>query len=105
MVAARPGFSLAEVIVAMTLLSIAALGIAATGPVAVQSFTRAEMQQSVLREAESILDSLLVLPRNAGGSRAVHTSLVQWTAADSADAITLTVRTPHRGSIQLTGQR
>jgi prepilin-type N-terminal cleavage/methylation domain-containing protein len=105
MVTARPGFSLAEVIVAMTLLSITALGIAATALVAVQSFTRAEMQQIVLREAETILDSLLVLPRNASGSRTIHTSLLLWTAADSADAITLTVRTPHRGPIQLTGQR
>jgi prepilin-type N-terminal cleavage/methylation domain-containing protein len=105
MVTARLGFSLAEVIVAMTLMSIAALGIAATALVAVQSFTRAEMQQIVLREAEAVLDSLLILPHNAGGSRAVHTSLILWTAADSVGAITLTVRTPHRGPIQLSGQR
>ena len=105
MVAARAGFSLAEVIVAMTLLSIAALGIAATALVAVQSFTRAEMQQLVLREAETVLDSLLALPQNAGGSRSVHTSVLLWNAADSAGAITLTVKTPHRGTIQLGGQR
>ena len=105
MVTVRAGFSLAEVIVAMTLLSIAALGIAATALVAVESFTRAEMQQIVLREAETVLDSLLALPRNAGGSRAVHTSLLTWNAADSVGAITLTVKTPHRGSLQLVGQR
>jgi prepilin-type N-terminal cleavage/methylation domain-containing protein len=104
-VAARPGFSLTEIIVAMTLLSVAALGIAATALVAVQSFTRAEMQQIVLREAETVLDSLLALPRNASGSRAVHTSLLLWNAADSVGAITLTVKTPYRGSIQLIGQR
>lgn len=105
MVTERAGFSLAEVIVAMTLLSIAALGIAATALVAVQSFARAERQQLVLREAETVLDSLLALPQNAGGSRVVHTSVLLWNAADSVGAITLTVKTPHRGSIQLFGQR
>jgi prepilin-type N-terminal cleavage/methylation domain-containing protein len=105
MVNVRPGFSLTEVIVAMTLLSIAALGVAATALVAVQSFTRAEMQQIVLREADAILDSLLMLPQNSSGSKPVHTSLLIWNAADSAGAITLMIRTPHRGTLQLTGQR
>lgn len=105
MVSARPGFSLTEVIVAMLLLSIAALGLAATALVAVQSFTRAEVQQQVLREAESVLDSLLSLGSNSAGSRSVHTSRLSWTAADSSGAITLTVLTPYRGAWQLSGQR
>ena len=105
MVTARPGFTLAEVVVAMTLLSVAALGVAATALLAVQSFTRAEMQQHVLREAEAVLDSLLSLPQNGAGSRSVHTALLSWNAADSVGAITLTVRNPHRGQLQLMGQR
>ena len=56
MVAPRAGFTLAEVIVSMTLLAVAALGVAATALVAVQSFTRAELQQIVLREAEWLYD-------------------------------------------------
>ena len=105
MVSARPGFSLTEVIVSMTLLSIAALGVAATALVAVQSFTRAEIQQNVLREAEAVLDSLLALPQNAAGTRDMFTSRIQWNAADSAAVITVTVTTPHRGAIKLHGQR
>jgi prepilin-type N-terminal cleavage/methylation domain-containing protein len=105
MVNTRAGFTLAEVIVAMTLLAIGALGVAATALVAVQSFARAEMQQSVLREADAVLDSLLALPGNAAGSRTVHVARLSWNAADSAGAIILTIATPHRGAIQLKGQR
>ena len=105
MVTRRSGFTLAEVVVAMTLLSVAALGVAATALLAVQSFTRAEMRQHVLREAEAVLDSLLALPQNGTGSKSVHTTLLGWNAADSVGAITVTVRTPHRGLLQLTGQR
>jgi prepilin-type N-terminal cleavage/methylation domain-containing protein len=105
MVNARAGFSLTEVVVAMTLLSIAALGVAATALVAVQSFTRAEAQQHVLRTAEAVLDSLLALPGNSGGTRPVHTSRLHWTAADSTGSITMTVTTPYRGALQLSGQR
>jgi len=105
MVIARPGFTLAEVIVAMAILAIAALGVAATALVAVQSFTRAEMQQSVVREAEAVLDSLLALPSNAAGAKSVHVGRLSWNASDSVGAITLTVTTPNRGAIQLRGQR
>lgn len=89
----------------MTLLSIAALGVAATALVAVQAFTRAEMQQNVLREAEAILDSLLALPHNGAGDRPLHTSRLQWDAADSTGTVVVTVTTPRRGTIQLEGQR
>jgi prepilin-type N-terminal cleavage/methylation domain-containing protein len=104
-VKSRGGFTLAEVVVAMTLLSIAALGVAATALVAVQSFTRAEMQQQVLREAEGVLDSLLALPQNTAGRRPILTSRLQWNAADSTGAINVTVTTPYRSTIQLQGQR
>ncbi|HEY0306270.1 MAG TPA: type II secretion system protein [Longimicrobiales bacterium] len=101
----RSGFTLAEVIVAMALLSIAALGVAATALVAVQSFTRAEMHESVLREAEAILDSLLALPNNSAGTKPIHTGRLSWNAADSAGAVTLDVVTPYRGAFQISGQR
>ena len=101
----RPGFTLVEVIIAMALLAIAALGVAATALVAVQSFTRAEMQESVLREAEAIMDSLLALPDNSAGTKPIHAARLSWNAADSTGAITLNVVTPYRGAFQLSGQR
>jgi prepilin-type N-terminal cleavage/methylation domain-containing protein len=105
MVSRRSGFTLAEVIVAMTLLSVCALGVAATALVAVQSFTRAELQQRVFQEAELVLDSLLALPANAAGSMITHSANVSWTASDSTGAITVSVLLPHRGRIDLIGQR
>jgi prepilin-type N-terminal cleavage/methylation domain-containing protein len=105
MVTVRAGFSLAEVIVAMTLLSIGTLAVAATGFVAAQAFTRAEMQEQVLRGAEQILDSLAALPGNAAGARDIHGAHLAWTAADSASAITMLVNLPDRPSFQLSAQR
>lgn len=101
---ARAGFSLAEVVVSILLLSIVAVGVAAGGVAAAQMFTRAEVQERVLREAEAILDSLLVLPANGAGTRTLHQSRVTWNAADSTGSITVVVQMPAR-SVQLTGAR
>ena len=49
----RAGFSLAEVIVAMTLLCVAGLGVAATGLVAIQSFTRADAVDPIIEYAHA----------------------------------------------------
>lgn len=101
---ARNGFTLAEVIVALLLLSVVAVGVAGAGVAAAQMFTRAEMHERMLREAETILDSLAVLPANAAGTRVVHDAQLVWTAADSTRPITLFVHLPHR-SIQFTARR
>jgi prepilin-type N-terminal cleavage/methylation domain-containing protein len=101
---ARAGFSLAEVVVSIMLLSIVAVGVAAGGVAAAQMFTRAEVQERVLREAEAILDSLVVLRVNGAGTRALFQSRISWTAADSAGTITITVQMPAR-TLQLTAAR
>jgi prepilin-type N-terminal cleavage/methylation domain-containing protein len=100
----RAGFSLTEVVVAVLLLSIVAVSVAAGGGAAAQMFTRAEMQERVLREAETILDSLLVQRVNANGSRELANATITWTAADSAGTIAMLVQMRDR-TLQLTGQR
>jgi Tfp pilus assembly protein PilV len=93
----RGGFSLAEVIVGMTLLCVAGLGVAATGLVAIQSFTRAEQQERLLHESEALLDSLLALPHNSAGTRLHPYGQIAWSAADSNAHIVLQV-VPARGA-------
>jgi prepilin-type N-terminal cleavage/methylation domain-containing protein len=105
MVALRAGFSLAEVIVAMTLLSIGTLAVAATGFVAAEAFTRAEMQERVLRDAEAILDSLIALPQSGAGARSLHGASLVWTAGDSTGSVTLRVTLPDRPPFEIKAQR
>lgn len=105
MVRLQSGFSLAEVIVAMTLLSIGTLAVAATGFVSAQAFSRAELQERVLREAEAILDSLVASPQSGAGARTMHGASLVWTAADSTAAVTMRVTLPARPPFELTAQR
>jgi len=105
MVKARPAFTLAEVIVAMTLLSIAALGVAATALVSVQAFTRAELHERALRAGEQVLDSLLSLSSHSSGQRSVHPATIRWAASDSSGAVTVSVSAPNRARVDLVGQR
>ncbi|HEY8507653.1 MAG TPA: prepilin-type N-terminal cleavage/methylation domain-containing protein [Steroidobacteraceae bacterium] len=101
---ARPGFSLTELIVGMTLLSVAGLGVAATGLVAVQTFRRAEFEERALLEAEAILDSLLALPASTTGERRIAHLHITWSAADSAGTIVVRVD-GGRSPIELVGVR
>lgn len=105
MVKLRPAFSLAEVIVAMTLLSVGALGVAATALVSVQAFTRAELHARALRTGEQVLDSLLLLSSHSAGQQIVHPARISWTAADSSGAITVSIWWPNRPRVDLVGQR
>jgi prepilin-type N-terminal cleavage/methylation domain-containing protein len=99
------GFSLTEVIVAMTLLSVGSVTIAATALVSVQSFTRAEQQQRALAEAESILDSLITHGAAASGSRSRAYASFTWTAADSANLVSVNVHLRSGARFQLMGSR
>jgi prepilin-type N-terminal cleavage/methylation domain-containing protein len=101
----QAGFSLAEVVVAMTLLSIGTLAVAATGLVAAEAFTRAELQERVLRDAEAILDSLIASPQSTAGARNVHGALLVWTAGDSTGALTMRVKLPARAPFEIAAQR
>lgn len=101
----RPGFTLAEVVVAMMLLSIAALGVAATALVAVRSFTMAELQERTLREAEQVLDSLVLLPANSAGARVVGPARIIWLASDTSGSVIVRIAAPDRNTLTLTGQK
>lgn len=101
----RAGFSLAEVIVAMTLLSIGTLGVAATGLLAALSFTRAEMRERALHDAESVLDSLTSLRSNGPGARHAHGAHITWAAGDSLSQVIVRITWPDRAPVQLVGSR
>jgi Tfp pilus assembly protein PilV len=101
----RSGITVAEVIVAMTLLAVAALGVAATALVALQSFTAAELQERALREAETVLDSLVRLPANGAGARSIGAARVGWPAADSAALVTVHIFWGNRRLGTLAGAR
>ena len=101
----KPGFSLVEVIVAMTLLSIGALAVAASSILSLQTFTRAEIQERALREAEAILDSLINHESHSAGSRSVADAQLSWTGGNSSGALTVTVRLHGREPFELTAVR
>jgi prepilin-type N-terminal cleavage/methylation domain-containing protein len=105
MVKTEPGFSLVEVIVAMTLLSIGTLAVAGTGFIAAATFTRAEMQERVLREAENVLDSVVALQASAAGTRRLRGGALSWSASDSAGTVTMQVSTSGRPPFQISAVR
>ena len=89
----------------MTLLCVAGLGVAATGLVAIQSFTRAEQQEQLLHESQALLDSLLALRANAAGMRVRPHGQVTWNAADSSEHVVLQVAPARGESYELVGVR
>jgi prepilin-type N-terminal cleavage/methylation domain-containing protein len=101
----RRGFTLSEVMVAMVLLSIGAVGVGATGLVAIQAFVRAELQEKALMEAQAVLDSLLALPAHTSGTRTVHGTTISWLPADSTGRVRVTVNLTAGRRIELAGQR
>ena len=105
MVRMRRGFTLAEVIVAMTLLSICTLAVAATGLVAARAFTQAEIQERVLREAENIIDSLAAEPANGAGTRELAGAHLSWTTADSSSAVAMRVKLPNQPPFEIRATR
>ena len=100
----RAGFTITEVVVAMTLLAVAALGVAATALVAVQSFSQAELQERAIREAEHVLDSLLVQPVNSAGTRQIGPARISWPASDTSATVTVRIALKGR-TITLAGAR
>lgn len=100
----RAGFTITEVVVAMTLLAVAALGVAATALVAVQSFSQAELQERSIREAEQVLDSLLLQPANSAGARQIGPARISWPASDTSATVTVRIAVQGR-TITLAGAR
>ena len=101
----RQGFSVVEVIVAMTLLSVGSLAVAATGIVSLQTFTRAELQERALRDAEALLDSLVAGTSVSAGARSTPRVEMTWPSADSTGVVTVTVQIDRRVTFELRGSR
>ena len=87
----HPGFSLVEVVVALALLSVGALGVAAGGILALRLVRAAEVEDALSNRAGVLLDSLITGGvMGAGTEQATHYRL-DWTA--SGDSAAVTVRT------------
>jgi prepilin-type N-terminal cleavage/methylation domain-containing protein len=77
--AQRPGFSLVELIVALTVLAVGLLALAGTSALAQRSFASAQATERAVRAAATVIDSLLREPDPAPGSRALYGAVVHWT--------------------------
>ena len=78
---AREGFSLVEIIVALTLLSVAMLGIAGSGLLATRLLAQAELHRTATTRAVSILDSLVMNDIVGSGRVRVAAYDIEWSAA------------------------
>lgn len=83
----RRGFSLVEVIVALTVLSIGLLAVASSGLLAGRMLREAELIEAVGNRASGVLDSLLMNDIQGSGTVRIAQHRIAWTA----DARTVTV--------------
>jgi prepilin-type N-terminal cleavage/methylation domain-containing protein len=90
----QPGFSLVELVVAMTILTISLVGLAGAAAVAHRSFIGAGALEHGIDAAAFVLDSLMREPAPTDGERRSGSATARWTVvADSiATGIRLTVR-------------
>lgn len=80
----RPGFGIDEVIVALVVFAIGALGAAALTAHAARTATSAQRRETALQQATAMLDSLLTTAAPAAGVRREQIAEYHWTvAADS----------------------
>jgi prepilin-type N-terminal cleavage/methylation domain-containing protein len=86
----RYGFSLVELIVALTVLSVAVLGLAAAGTTAQRAFSAADAEDRAVRAAAAVLDSLGREAAPAAGSRELFGTVVSWEAATTPHRLELT---------------
>jgi prepilin-type N-terminal cleavage/methylation domain-containing protein len=80
----RRGFSLVELVVALTILSLGILVLATAAAFAQRSFAGAEAIDRAARAAALVLDSLTREPAPADGVRHVDGMLVRWSATPDA---------------------
>ena len=97
------GFSLVEVIVAMTLLSIGLLGIAATGAMSARMLSQAELSEDITVAAQNVLDSLITHNVRGTGAQRVRNVQLEWSASDHDVLITTTL--PGRQPFELRAAR
>lgn len=99
----RPGFSLIEVIVAMTLLSVGMLAIAANGLLAARLLNDAELQEEIAIRTQSVLDSLVVNDVNGNGRIDAGVYRIEWTAA--AESVVVRARAGNATQLELQAVR
>jgi prepilin-type N-terminal cleavage/methylation domain-containing protein len=99
----RRGFSLVEVIVAMTLLAIGLLGVSAAGLLSARLLNEAQLREAAVNRANSVLDSVMINGLQGGDLVQVEPYRLEWLASDSA--ITVTVVLPDGSRLQLDGTR
>ena len=89
----RRGFSLVEIIVALTLLSVAMLGVAGSGLMAAQLLAQAELHEAVTIRAQSILDSLVIHEVVGSGRVRLTPFDIDWTATQEDATVNVTHQT------------
>lgn len=95
----KKGFSLVEVIVAMTLLSVGMLAIAGTAFMAARMQTQAQLQERMAASARSVLDSVVAYRLQGAGKASFPRYEVAWTASQSEVAVD--ARMPNAPPVQL----
>lgn len=78
---ARPGLSLVEAIVALTLLAVGLLGALATQVMAARLLREAEARAGAISFAGAVLDSLTAIPNPSPGERHDTRYLARWSTA------------------------
>jgi prepilin-type N-terminal cleavage/methylation domain-containing protein len=84
---ARRGFSLLELVVALSVLSVGVLGLSAAAVVAHRAFVTADAVQRASYLAAAIVDSLAQAPRVMTGERIDAHTRAQWTVSPRAPGI------------------
>ena len=99
----RYGFGLIEVVVALTLLSVALLGIAGTAVLAARMMGAAQADENASLEAMQVLDSLAQLRPPGPGRRQVGSVLLVWTVSTNSaglSTIDLALRYPNGSALR-----
>lgn len=85
----KPGFSLVEVIVAIALFGMGALGAAATLGLALRKQREADAHAEAVALAGEVLDSLALVPVAGAGERTVGRHALRWATRGEAGAATV----------------
>jgi prepilin-type N-terminal cleavage/methylation domain-containing protein len=80
----KPGFSLVEVLIAMTLLSLVALGLATASTLALSQVAKARQDLQYSADVQQVADSLVAAGYNSAtsGSQSIRGRSVSWTVSN-----------------------
>lgn len=81
------GFSLIEVIIALTLLGVGMLSVAASGVIAARLQSETELHEEMLRRATSLTDSLVANRVYGRGDHPADRYRLIWTAAEETVSV------------------